>query len=46
MIELVGESDDVVVGMGVVSRVSGEISAYAIRSKNITRKTNICIPVS
>lgn len=46
MIELIGESDDVVVGMGVVSRVSGEISAYAVRSKNITRKTNICIPVS
>lgn len=46
MIELIGESDDVVVGIGVVSRVSSEISAYAIRSKNITRKTNIFIPVS
>lgn len=38
MIELIGESDDVVVGIGVVSRVSGEISAYAVRSKNITKK--------
>lgn len=38
MIELIGESDDVVVGIGIVSRVSGEISAYAIRSKNITKK--------
>lgn len=43
MIELIGESDDVVVGIGVVSRVSGEISAYAVRSKNITKKKQISV---